>query len=143
MTTPSAHPAVHPAVSGYAARHRVDVAEIGGAGRLTLRFDGRYRVQVEPAADGQIALSSRLLDLGERAPDDTQETLQRLAALGAGLLRDHAAGLCIDESRGVVMLQQLLPTDTDLDRLEEEMADYVNALAFWTRACANEAGGSA
>ncbi|HZY20522.1 MAG TPA: CesT family type III secretion system chaperone [Ramlibacter sp.] len=139
MTRSPGAPATHSAVSAYAARHRLDGSALRSDGRLTLRFDGRYRVQLRPAADGRIAVVSRLLDLSGRPRADADEALRQLATLACGLLRQDAAALCIDTPESALVLQQVLPADTDVEQLESQLAAFVNALAFWTRACAPHA----
>jgi hypothetical protein len=143
MTNSTGPSAVHPAVTAYATRHHLDMSAIHADGRLTLRFDERYRIHLRPAADGRIAVTSRLLDLAERSATETEEALLRLASLGGGTLREQAATLCVDEKGNAVLLQQLLAADTDADSLELELADYVNTLAFWRQACSREAVGRA
>lgn len=126
----------HPTVTAYVQRHRLEPGALRADGRLTLRVDGQYRVQVRPAADGRIALSARLLDLGGRPQADTERLLQQLATLASGMLQQHAAALAVDAAEPALVLQQLLPADTGVDAFEDELADYVNALAFWQRTCA-------
>ena len=127
--------AAHPALAGYAQRHGLSLGAFRTDGRLTLRFDRRHRLQIRPAANGRIAFAARLMDLSARALD-VEQTLLHLAAMGAGLLRDHAAGLCVDEAEQTVVLQQVLPSDADVALLESELAAFVNTLAFWMHACA-------
>lgn len=138
MTSANGLAAAHPAIAAYASAQGMDSSAFRADGRLTLRVDGRYRVHLRRVANGRICASSRLLDLDDRGAAATEELLLRLCALSAGLLRDHAAGLCIDETDQSLQLQLQLPASTTLQQLELEMEGYLNALEFWTRACARE-----
>lgn len=137
-TTAPAVPPLPPALQAYAQRHGLDATAFAREGRLRLRVDARYRVLVYPAADGRLALTARLLDLAEYTEGAAEDLLLRLAALGAGLLRDHACTLCIDAAQRQLQVQQILPAAIDAEGLEAEMADFLNSLAFWSRACDQE-----
>lgn len=128
----------HPALRAYAQRHGVAAEAFTSDGRMTLHIDRRYRVQMRPAADNRIALTTPLLELDDWSPQACEEMLLRLAGAGAGLMRAHAAGLAIDRAANVLQLQQQLPGATEVDALETELAGFVNILAFWTQACARE-----
>lgn len=131
--------AAHPAVRAYAQRNGIEAGAFHEDGRLTLTIDDRYRVQLRTAADGRLALSSLLLDLGQLAAPRVDATLQRLAVWAAGMLRDHASALALDEAAQALLLQQELAAGADVAALESELADFVNVLAFWVRTCAREA----
>lgn len=143
MPSPTGLSAAHPALAAYATRHRLDPAAFRSDGRITLQFDGRYRIQLRPAADGRIAITARLQDLAGRPAAQVEDALQRLAVFGSGLLREHASSLCIDGADDALMLQQVVPASADADLLEAEIAAFVNALSLWTRVCARELAGAA
>lgn len=130
--------AAHPAVRAYAQRNGIDAGAFREDGRVTLTIDERYRVQLRAAADGRLALSSLLLDLGQLPAPRVDATLQRLAIWAAGMMRDHASALAVDEAAQALLLQQELAAGTDVAALESELADFVNVLAFWARTCARE-----
>lgn len=131
--------AAHPAVRAYAQRNGIDASAFREDGRITLTIDERYRVQLRAAADGRLALSSLLLDLGQLAGPRVDAILQRLATWAAGMMRDHASALALDEAAQALLLQQELAASSDVAALESELADFVNVLAFWVRTCAREA----
>lgn len=126
----------HPAIQAYAARHGVNADAIRSDGRLTLSVDKRYRVHLRTLPDRRIALTARLLDLSGAARTD--DILARLSGLATGMLRAHASTLCVDERDQALLLQELLDAQTDAAQLETTMADFLNALAFWSRVCAAE-----
>lgn len=131
---------LHPALRAYLARHAIDPAGVRRGGRVTLTVDGTYRVHLQPAADGRLAITSVLLDLGLVAPDRLTDFLIRLAQGACALLREHAAGLAVDDAADRLVLQQLVAASVDLTELEAELAAFVNVLAFWVAAVAREAG---
>ena len=126
----------HPAIVAYAKQQGLGPAAFKSNGRLTVRFDDRYRVHLQPVASGRIAITTRLLDLASLGKRK-DEVLGRLSTLAAGLLRDHMASLCIDPSDQTLQLQAQLETDTDAARLQVELEDFLNSLEFWTRTCAS------
>ncbi|QHE85618.1 CesT family type III secretion system chaperone [Hydrogenophaga sp. BPS33] len=129
-------PAAHPAVAAYAARQGLGADAFKADGRLTLRFDDRYRVHMQAAPSGRIAITARLLSLGSLG-SKKEDVLMHLSTLAAGLLRDHGSGLCIDTRDQTLQLQAQLAADTNLERLQAELEDFLNALEFWTRTCAS------
>ena len=141
MTSSNGLAAAHPAVAAYASRQGLDASAFRADGRLTLRIDGRYRVHLRRVANGRVAITARLKDLEEQPHAAADELLLRLAALGAGLLRTNAAGLCIDDGEKDLQLQAQLPAEITGDQLEAEMEEFLNALTFWTRACTAETSG--
>ena len=53
----------HPAIVAYAKQQGLGPEAFKSNGRLTVRFDDRYRVHLQPVASGRIAITTRLLDL--------------------------------------------------------------------------------
>jgi len=132
----AATPSIHPAVKAYAERHRIDGGAVRSDGRLTLSVDGRYRLHLRTLVDNRIAVTARLLDLSGRS--NTDDLLGRLGSIGAGMLRDHASTLCLDERDQALLLQEVLVPATDAAQLESAIAGFLNALGFWSRICASE-----
>lgn len=125
----------HPAMAAYAKQQGLGAEAFKSNGRLTVRFDDRYRVHMQPVASGRIAITARLLDLAPLG-HKKEDVLLRLSTLAAGLLRDHRSGLCIDPSDQTLLLQSQLGAETDVEQLQAELEDFLNALEFWTRTCA-------
>jgi len=140
MTTATGRDRAHAAVRAYALRHRLDGAAFRSDGRVMLDFDGKCRVMLQPAADNRIALTARLVNLDALSREGREQLLLRLAALATGTLRDHASCLGIDDQEDALVLQAQLPSTTDADQLEVQLAQFVNVMAFWRHACAQEAG---
>lgn len=131
----------HPAAVAYATRLGMGADAFKSNGRLTVRFDDRYRVHIQPGASGRIAITARLLDLASLG-DKKEEMLLRFSTLSTGLLRDHGAGLCIDPSDHTLQLQSQLGAEANVEQLQAELEDFVNALEFWTRTCASASSAS-
>lgn len=128
---------VHAAVRGFMDRQGLGPQELRADGRLSLAIDGRYRVHLHPAAGGRIVLSAQVLDLaGRYGTRDTDAALEHLMHLAAGLMQQYASSLSLDAARQSLLLQQTLGPDTDVAGVENALAEFVNALAFWSRACA-------
>lgn len=133
---------VHPAVRSFMAQNGLTAHDLRRDGRLTLVIDKQYRVHIHPAPNKCMALSAVLLDLAGRYDTrETHATLARLTALAAGLLQQHASSLSLDASRQTLLLQQTLGAETDSAGFEEAIGEFVNALTFWSRACAAEPHG--
>lgn len=145
MNTPTFLP--HPVLAEYAARHRIAPPSPPRTdGRLTLRIDNRWRVhmagKMEGRSPGPIVLSARLLDLGEskRSQAATDDLLVRLASLAAGRLKGHASSLSLDSASQALLLMEVLPASSDLQAVQNGLAEFVNALAFWSQAIEREKG---
>lgn len=140
VATQPAYPAnLVPVLRAFMQRRSIPADSLRSDGRLTLTVDGRYRVHLAACAGGRVALHSDLLTL----PDDddrlAHETLLRLATAAAQVIHRHSSTLCIDRERKAVMLQQLVPAAAELSVLEDGLADFLDALASWTRSCEAEA----
>lgn len=131
--------ALPPVLRSLAHRHGMSPSALRSDGSLSLTVDQRYRVRLRPAPHNRVALSSPLLTLP--APDDprSDQTVLRLLRLAAGLLREHASTLCLDARQQSLQLQQTVPANADDAAMEEALADFSNALAFWTKLCRAEA----
>ncbi|MCF8161234.1 MAG: CesT family type III secretion system chaperone [Polaromonas sp.] len=130
----------HPAILAFMTRRGIAAKDLRSDGRLTLNFDQKYRVHMHTASHKRVALTTQLLSLGGRYHDSvTDEVLERLVGLSAGMLQEHASSLCLDERAKSLLLQQTLPADASAETVEAALADFVNVLPFWTSTCANEA----
>lgn len=132
--------AAHPALRSYAQRNGIEEASFREDGRLVLTFDDRFRVQLRPAANGRIAIVSLLAEMTAMPPGQRDEFLVRMATQGAGMMRDHASTLALDQDEQRLVLQQLVPAAADADALESDLADFLNVLAFWSRTSLQETG---
>lgn len=124
-----------PVLRAYLDRLGLDDSVLHEEGRLRLRVDGRYSVDLLPARGGQLALLATVADLGAWPPAQVEARLMDLLGQAVGLMRAHASGLVIDEPRQRLQLQQVLPADAQLEDLEPALEDFLNLLAFWVRAC--------
>lgn len=125
-------------LQAYAQRHGIELSAFRSDGRLLLEIDDHHRVYLRPSANGAIAITARLLGLDDLADAAQDDLLVRLSGLAAGLIRDHAAALALEEGGRGVMLQLTLSGALGVDELEDELADFVNGLNFWTRAAVKE-----
>ena len=101
-------------------------------GRLTLTFEDRYRVHLEQTRGRRLAVFATVLDLADRLEkQEVDRMMQTLATRGTGLLQTRASTLSLDSARQRLLLQQTLPVDIGLERLEFELAEFVAALSFW------------
>jgi hypothetical protein len=123
--------ALPPVVRAFVQRHRIPKEAVRAGGRVVLTVDQRHRVHVMPAPHQRIALQAELLPLPEQPTNRLEATLLRLSRAAAGLLQQHASTLSIDQQRQALVLQQCVAAGADLPALEDALADFVNALAFW------------
>ena len=130
--------ALPPVVRAFIQRHRIPVHSVRADGRVVLSVDQRYRVHVLPAPHNRVALQSELLPLPEHPDRHTDDIMLRLAKTACGLLQRHASTLAIDRKRQALVLQQTLAAGADLQALQDALADFSNALAFWSRICRTE-----
>lgn len=121
---------MHPGLSVFVQRRGVSTEFWRDSG-LTLLVDGRYRLQFRPDINGRVALSARIAELPAE-PGDTERDrwLERMTKVAAGLLRDSAATLCIDDA---LYLQQSLAADLSAEDVGEEVGAFVDVLEFWVR----------
>lgn len=131
--------ALPPVLRSLAHRHGMSPGALRSDGSLSLTIDQRYRVRLRPAPHNRVALSSPLLTLPAADDPRSDEALQRLFKLAAGMLREHASTLCLDARQQSLQLQQTVPANADADVMEDALADFSNALAFWTKLCRAEA----
>lgn len=124
--------ALTPALRAFVLAHRIPSDALRADGRVVITVDERWRVHAQSAPHGRLALQSELLGLSEPPDARDADALMRLAQAAAGLLQRHASTLCIDRSRQALVLQQLLPASATQAELEEALADFTNALSFWT-----------
>jgi len=125
---------MHAVLLAYARRHGLEPLQARSDGGLAVVVDGLYRVLLVPAPDGCLAMTSVLLDLGVVRESRRADCLSGLASLAAGLLRDHPSALALDAGGDRLLLQQVRTVLSQPDWLEDELAEFINALAFWRRA---------
>ena len=126
---------VPPLVRTFMQRNHLPDDAIRADGRVVLTVDDRYRVHIFPAPFARIALQAELLALPEHPDSLFDDLLLGLANTGAGMLGTSASTLCIDRKRQAVALQQSVALNANQETLQEAMADFVNALAFWSNLC--------
>jgi hypothetical protein len=116
-------------------REGLDVAFLREDGSLRLKVDHRLGIVLRPVSCGRLALLATIADLADWPSAQTEARLLTLLGLAAGLVRQHASGLVIDERRQWLQLQQVLPQDADAGELDQALEDFLNVLEFWARAC--------
>ncbi|WZB74539.1 hypothetical protein WJ972_28840 [Achromobacter insuavis] len=84
----------HPLISAYAARHCLPPSTRAD-GRLTVVVDQTYRVHLQPARDGWLAMSARLCAL-PASDVDRDRLVTEIGKLAAGMLARHAAACVVD-----------------------------------------------
>lgn len=124
-----------PTVRAFVDRHRIPHDAMRGEGRVVLTVDQRWRIHLLPGPHHRVVLQAQLLGMPEPLDRRATELLQRLCKAAAGLLQEHASTLCLDPQRQALVLQQTLAAGADLPALEEALADFTNALAFWSDLC--------
>ncbi len=128
-----------PVLTAYMARHGITGSALRPDGSLRLNVDGRYRLEIRPVGVGRLALLASLVRLSGRPARQVDDFLARLLGVSAALVRQHACGLVMDSSQGLLQLQQLLPGTLEVGQLETAVADFLNALATWCVICEQEA----
>lgn len=130
---------LHPAQRAYADRHGLGDTAFLSDGAMSLIYDSAYRVEVRPHPDGRLVLLASLMDLAPIPASARDDMLVRLLRYAASPARDHASGLAIDAAAERLVLQQLVDGSVDVGRLEAELADFVNVVAFWSGICGTAA----
>ena len=128
-----------PAIRAFATRHKLGREALRSDGSLTLTVDRRYRLRMRSAPHSKVALIAKLLTLPSDSQRKADEVLARLARTAAGMLQKHASTLCLDARQQSLLLQQTFPANADARAVEEALADFSNALAFWSKLCWSEA----
>ncbi len=138
-STPDLVALLPPAIRAFAQRHGIGPQSLRSDGSLTLTVDRRYRVRMRPAPHNRVALVAQLIALPTPPSRDADAILERLTRVGAGMLQKYGSTLCLDARQQALLLQQSLPADADLQSVEDTMADFSNALAFWSKLSWSEA----
>lgn len=129
---PPARQAPHAVVRAFMTRNGVDERQLRSDGRLTLTVENRYRVHLQSAPLNRVAISAQVLELtGRLEQAATERLLETLMNRAAGMLQRHPSTLSIDPRTEVLLLQRTLSGDTDARELEQELGEFVSALAFW------------
>lgn len=130
-----------PALQAYVSRHALDASAFRSDGSLSLLFDDRYPVSLRPLSGERFAMLSPLLYLDGLTESTRDELLVRVMRYAAATVRDHACALVIEPSPLRLLLQGVcVLLEGGVSRLEEELAEFVDALAFWHAVCRKEAG---
>ncbi|ARP93576.1 type III secretion system chaperone [Bordetella genomosp. 13] len=122
----------HPLIERYLARHAIPEA-LRRDGRATLVIDDKYRLHLQGARNGWLALTARLCGLPPAglAREDFVAGLGRQAA---GMLSGHASSCVIDPAEEALWLQQMVRPDSSDVEVDEAVGQFANALSFWTGA---------
>ncbi|CDM23310.1 hypothetical protein BN940_04181 [Castellaniella defragrans 65Phen] len=120
----------HPLIADYAARLGVSDG-VRADGRLTVLVDDKYRVHLQGARNGWLAISARLCTL---PPDGLarERFLSEIGRQAAGMLSRHASACVVDPDEDALWLQQMVRPDADTGDVEEAVGRFANALSFWT-----------
>lgn len=128
------------AIGAFMTRQNLPAGALRADGRLTLVLDGIYRIHLQPVSHERVAITSPLLSLsGVWHGAGLERVLEALAQKATGMLRLYASGLCLDERRQTLLLQQFVPAAASAAAVEEALAEFTNALAFWRPVCAAQA----
>ncbi len=130
--------ALPPVVRAFVRSHSIPADAIRSEGRVVLSVDDRWRVHLLPAPQQRVALQAELIAVAEPPDRRTDDALLRLCRTAAAMAKEHASTLCIDSRRQALVLQQTLSQNADPRALEDALADFVNALSFWSRLCRAE-----
>lgn len=128
---------VAPVVKAFMMEQAIDSTSLRSDGRLTLRLDERYRVHLHAAPHQRVALTCQLVSLSSHWDQPAaQDLLQELCTIAAGMLQKHDSSLCLDERQQALCLQQFVAADAPVQVLQDALARFTNALAFWVPICA-------
>ncbi len=120
----------HPLIADYAARHGIPDG-VRADGRLTVLIDDKYRVHLQGARNGWLAISARLCTL----PPDGLGRERFFAEIGrqaAGMLSRQPSACVVDPDEDALWLQRMVRPDTDAVGVDEAVGGFANALSFWT-----------
>lgn len=120
-----------PILVAYADQYGLGSSAFLSNGALSLIFDAAYRVEVRPFPGGRLVLQAQLLDMSQFDPAKREDVLVRMLRDAASTARDFTCSLALDGKLSMLLLQQSVEPPVDLRRLESELADFVNVLAFW------------
>lgn len=130
--TPPSRLPPHAVVRTFMTRNGVDERQLRSDGRLTLTVENRYRVHLQSAPLNRVAISAQVLDLSGRLEQAaTERLLETLMNRAAGMLQQYPSTLSIDTRTEALLLQRTLSGDTEARELEDELGNFVSALAFW------------
>lgn len=119
------------------ARHEVKEQDLRSDGRLTLAIEGRYRIHLQAAPMGRLAITATVLNLAERLSEPkTEQILVTVMTHAAGMLQKYPSSLCLDLEQEALLLQLTLPPSTEVEQLETELGYFASALGFWTQSSA-------
>lgn len=122
----------HPLIARYLARHAIAQA-LRADGRATLTIDDKYRVHLQGARNGWLAISARLCALPP-AGVAREDFVAALGKQAGGMLAGHASACVIDPAEEALWLQQMVRPDSSEIEMDEAVGQFANALSFWTGA---------
>ncbi|NMK50024.1 CesT family type III secretion system chaperone [Achromobacter sp. Bel] len=122
----------HALIADYAGRHGLP-APASAAGRMTIVIDEVYRVHLQPAPQGWLAMTARLCAL-PAAGAGRDALVREVGRLSAGMLSRHKAACVVDPQGRALWLQQTLAPDGGAQSLDEAVGEFANALSFWAGA---------
>ncbi len=124
---------VHPLIRAYVARHGLPPETVRADGRATLIVDDAWRVHMQAADAGWMAISSRLCALPAKgiARDDF---LLHVGRLAGGMASKFASTCSIDAREESLWLQQSVRPDSHEAGVDDALAQFLNALSFWASA---------
>ena len=124
----------HPTVQKFMARRGISSQSLSRDGRLSITIDGKYRIYLRPAINGQLALQAKVVELPDpEMQANADRTIENLMNRSAGLMREHASTLCLEPGGQTIRLQMLLAADTDIEQLGVAIAEFTNSLDYWVR----------
>lgn len=123
----------HPLINAYVARHRLPPETLRADGRATLVVDDRWRVHLQRGDAGWMAITARLCALPPAgiARDDF---LLHVGRMAGGMASKYASTCSIDPKEEGMWLQQSVRPDSHDIEVDEALAEFLNALSFWTSA---------
>jgi len=124
--------APHALIAAYVNRHGLPAGAVQD-GVLTLRVNGRYRVQVHPARADSVVLLAQVV----RLPDERRERdplIDRALRLAAVRLQRYRSGLVADRYNEALWLQQRYVQGEGDTSFEQCLVAFGADLAAWSDA---------
>lgn len=119
----------HPLIADFAIRRKVPLPE-GGADRLTVIVDEKYRIHFYSLPNGSVAMCARLTHL-PRPGNERDAFLQEVGKIAAGMLAENNPGCVVDQRETSLWLQQIIAQGEEV-ALDNAFGQFVNCLSFWT-----------
>ena len=122
----------HPVHRGLAAflAERNFVAEGRPDGAVVLLSDGRHRVFIHPAPQGEVALEVQVVELATDARR-ADEMLEQALAFAGDRLTQGRESIVLTPNERQLQLQWRVGADEDANAVADAMEKFLNALAAW------------